>query len=68
MKALVEKVRSFARDVRTEMTKVSWPSWEDLKDSTVVVIVVMLLFSAFAFTVDRVLSAAVKMLFSYIVG
>lgn len=68
MKALIEKIRSFARDVRTEMTKVSWPSREDLKDSTLVVIAVMLLFSAFAFTVDRILSAAVKLLFSYLVG
>lgn len=68
MKALIEKIRSFARDVKTEMTKVSWPSREDLKDSTLVVIVVMLLFSAFAFTVDRILSAAVKLLFSYLVG
>ena len=68
MKALIEKIRSFARDVQTEMTKVSWPSREDLKDSTLVVIVVMLLFSAFAFTVERILSAAVKLLFSYLVG
>ncbi len=68
MKILVEKIRAFVRDVRTEMAKVSWPSQEELKDSTLVVIVVTLIFAAFAFSVDRLLSSAVKLLFSYLVG
>ncbi len=68
MKVLVEKVRTFAKDVRSEMAKVSWPTREDLKDSTMVVIVVALAFAAFAFSVDRLLSSAVKLLFSYLVG
>ncbi len=68
MKVIVEKIRGFVRDVRTEMSKVSWPSREQLKDSTMVVIVVALVFAAFAFSVDRLLSSAVKLLFSYLVG
>ncbi len=68
MKVIVEKVRTFIRDVRNEMTKVSWPTREELKDSTLVVIIVGLVFAVFAFSVDRLLSSAVKFLFSYLIG
>ena len=68
MKMIIEKIRAFARDVRAEMAKVSWPTREELKDSTMVVIVVMLAFAAFAFSIDRALAAAVKGLFSFLVG
>lgn len=68
MKVIVEKIRTFVREVRTEMSKVSWPTREELKDSTMVVLIVTLVFAAFAFSVDRLLSSAVKFLFSYLVG
>jgi preprotein translocase subunit SecE len=68
MKVLIEKIRTFVKDVRSEMAKVSWPTREELKDSTMVVIVVTLAFAFFAFSVDRLLSSAIKLLFSYLVG
>lgn len=68
MKMIIEKIQTFAREVRAEMAKVSWPTREELKDSTMVVIVVMLAFAAFAFSIDRLLASAVKGLFSFLVG
>ena len=57
------QVREFVKEVRVESTKVSWPSRNELRDSTVVVIVSVLLVSAFVGIVDRVLALAVGLLF-----
>ena len=65
MKKLYEKLRAFVLDVKAEMAKVSWPSREELKGSTVVVIVVMLAFAVFTFGIDRALSFLVRLLYSY---
>ncbi len=65
MKKLYEKLRAFVLDVKIEMAKVSWPTREQLQGSTVVVIVVTLVFSLFTFGIDRALSFLVRLLYSY---
>jgi preprotein translocase subunit SecE len=59
---LVAKTSAFLKDVRVEMTKVTWPTWEELKGQTLVVIVAVLLISAFIGAVDLVLSNLIKVL------
>jgi preprotein translocase subunit SecE len=61
--SVTERVREFAKDVRVEITRVSWPSREELRDSTVVVIATVILVAVFVGAVDRVLNAAVGLLF-----
>ena len=61
--ALMEQVREFAKDVRAESTKVSWPTRSELRDSTVVVIVAVLIVMVFVGIVDRILSWAVGLMF-----
>ncbi len=61
--SLINKPAKFITDVNHEMSKVSWPSYEDLKESTVVVIVLSLLFVAFVFSVDGLLTSILKLLF-----
>ena len=68
MKRLYEKLRGFVLDVKAEMAKVSWPTREELKGSTVVVIIVTVAFSLFTFGIDRALSFLVRMLYSYSSG
>jgi len=53
---MVAKVRQFAQDVQLEMKKVTWPSREELRGSTMVVIVMVILVSIFIGVVDRILS------------
>jgi preprotein translocase subunit SecE len=65
MKRLYEKLRTFVSDVKVEMAKVSWPTREELKGSTVVVIIVTLAFALFTFGIDRALSYLVRLLYSY---
>jgi len=61
--SLVGRARDFIQDVRVEATKVSWPTRTELRDSTIVVIVTVLLVSAFLFVVDRILQGSLGLLF-----
>lgn len=42
----------FLIEVESEMTKVTWPSWSELQRATIVVLVVMALFTALLFGYD----------------
>ncbi len=42
-----------------EMNKVSWPSWEELKGSTIVVLVLSAVLAVFLLTVDTILVGVV---------
>lgn len=59
----MERVREYLKDVRSELTKVSWPTREELRDSTVVVIVTVLLVAAFIGIVDQGLNRVVALIF-----
>ena len=57
------QMREFIKDVRVESTKISWPTRNELRDSTIVVIVTVLLVTAFVGLVDQGLNLAVGVLF-----
>jgi preprotein translocase subunit SecE len=57
------QVREFVKEVKVEFTKVSWPTRIELRDSTIVVIVAVLLVSVFVGVVDYVLQLGVRVLF-----
>jgi preprotein translocase subunit SecE len=59
----MDQFREFVKDVRVEAGKVSWPTRDELRDSTVVVIVTVLLIAAFIGIVDQGLNRAVALLF-----
>jgi len=59
----MDQAREFAKEVRIESTKVSWPTRAELRDSTIVVIVTVLVVTVFVGIVDRILTLAVGMLF-----
>ena len=50
------KIINFFTDIVKEMRKVTWPKREELKDSTLVVIVTSLVFAIFVFIIDKILS------------
>jgi preprotein translocase subunit SecE len=58
-----EKIINFFDDVYKEMGKVTWPTQAELRESTVVVLVVCLLISAFVYLVDTVVSKALQGIF-----
>jgi len=55
--------REFLKEVQVEATKVSWPTRTELRDSTAVVIVTVLIVSVFIGIVDRLLTFGVSLLF-----
>ncbi|KPK90356.1 preprotein translocase subunit SecE [bacterium SM23_31] len=59
---MFNKTRAFLADVKQEMSKVSWPSFDELRSSTVVVIVVSFIITLFIFGIDRVLTTIVSFL------
>jgi preprotein translocase subunit SecE len=56
MKKYIEKVDKYYHDVVGEMRKVSWPTKEEVKDMTVVVLTVSGILALFTFTVDWVIN------------
>ena len=61
---MIAKGREFIADVVVEMKKVSWPSWNELKGSTTVVIVTVIILSIFIGVVDRILNLGLERLLS----
>ncbi len=51
-----EKIIAFFEDVVKEMKKVTWPTKESLRESTIVVVVVCIIISLFVGAVDQVVS------------
>ena len=51
------KIQSFFNEVITELKKVSWPSRKEVKDTTLVVIIAVIIFGAYLFFVDLILQA-----------
>ncbi|MFH0734223.1 MAG: preprotein translocase subunit SecE [bacterium] len=47
-----EKIVNFFEDVVKEMKKVTWPTVEELKESTGIVIVLCLILSLFTYGID----------------
>jgi preprotein translocase subunit SecE len=56
MKKYIEKADKYYRDVVGEMRKVSWPTREEVKDMTVVVLTVSGILALFTFAVDWVIN------------
>ncbi len=59
---LIPSLREYIKDVRVEMTKVSWPTREELRQHTMVVIVMVVMVAIFIGVVDRGLSYAFEAL------
>jgi preprotein translocase subunit SecE len=55
-----EKIIAFFTDVVREMSKVTWPKREELRDSTVIVLVVCLIIAVFIYLVDTVVAKALS--------
>ncbi len=58
-----EKIVNFVSDVVKEMKKVTWPTKEELKESTTIVIVVCLIIAAFTYAIDMTISQIIKGIF-----
>lgn len=60
---MIKKSKQFIEDVQVEMKKVVWPEREQLINSTVVVVVVSVLFTLFIFLADTIISRIINILY-----
>jgi preprotein translocase subunit SecE len=57
-----QRVTEFFKDVRAEMSKISWPTIPELRESTVVVIVTVTILALFVGMVDWVFNMMLRTL------
>ena len=51
----IRRFATYIQETREELKKCTWPTWEELKGSTVLITVTIALMGAFTVVVDRVL-------------
>jgi preprotein translocase subunit SecE len=56
MASVLQRAQTFLGEVRVEARKVSWPSREEIRQSTIVVIVAVWVVAIFIFAVDWILN------------
>jgi preprotein translocase subunit SecE len=57
---MIQKMTTYLTDVRTEMSKVSWPSKDELMESTSIVILLSIVLAIYIFVIDQGLSNILK--------
>ena len=65
MKSWPERIATFYNDVRTEMRKVTSPSWKEVQATTTVVIITVFIFAVYFAIIDNIIASGVKFLFDY---
>ena len=61
-----EEIRDYFDDLKKEMRLVSWPTWNQVRATTAVVIIAVFLFAAYFWVVDLVMGWAMGKLFAYV--
>jgi preprotein translocase subunit SecE len=60
---MFERLKAFLIDTKNELKKVTWPTKDELKESTRVVIVGAFLLTVFIGIIDQILSRIIKLIF-----
>ena len=66
LKSWPQRVKSLYFDVRTEMKKVTAPSFKEVRATTTVVIITVFLFGVYFWVVDTILSKSIDQLLRYL--
>ncbi len=59
MRAFPARVKSFLSDVRNEMRKVTYPSRKEVRATTLVVIITVIIFGLYFFVLDQAIGSGV---------
>ncbi len=63
--SIFAKIRTFLTETMEEMRKCSWPGRDQLLESTLLVLVTMVLVSAFIWVIDQIVSKVITFLISF---
>ncbi|MGC1788700.1 MAG: preprotein translocase subunit SecE [Terriglobales bacterium] len=64
VKSWPERTKTFYNDVRTEMRKVTAPSWKEVRATTTVVVITVFIFALYFAVIDFVIQHGVTALFN----
>ena len=59
---MIEKITKFIQEVIFEFKKVQWPDYEELKGSTIVVLLLTAFFGVLLFVTDLILSRLISLI------
>ena len=57
-------VKDYFEELQTEMRRVTWPSWKQVRATTLVVIVAVFAFAAYFAVIDQIFLSLINKLFS----
>ncbi len=66
--ASLAEVREFTDETVDELKKVTWPDWDQLRNSTFVVLVFVVIVSAIIWFMDSVVSAILRLIIDIFTG
>lgn len=58
------RVKNYVEELQTEMKRVTWPSWKQVRATTAVVIVAVFAFAAYFAVVDQIVATGINKLFT----
>jgi len=64
----VQRTTQFLRDTRAEMRRVSWPTANEVKNTTIITLIAVVFFAIYLFGVDRVWSFLIDHLRTWLGG
>ena len=62
--SLTQRATDYLKEVRTEMSKVSWPNRTEIRQATIVVLITVAILASFTFVVDQVFVQLLALLFA----
>ena len=68
VKSWPERIKTFYNDVRTEMRKVTAPSWKEVRATSTVVVITVFIFALYFAVIDFVIQHGVTALFNFFKG
>jgi preprotein translocase subunit SecE len=60
------RIKTFFIEVNAEVRKVTWPTFKEVRDTTIVVIIAVFLFGIFLYLVDMALHQLLEQLFKVV--
>jgi preprotein translocase subunit SecE len=57
-------VKNYFEELQTEMRRVTWPSWKQVRATTIVVIIAVFAFAAYFAVIDQIFLSLINKLFN----
>jgi preprotein translocase subunit SecE len=64
----LQRTSQFMRDTRSEMRRVSWPTANEVKNTTIITLIAVIFFAIYLFGVDRIWSFLIEHLRTWLGG